>query len=127
MKTEKLLQENPKVSELLQKWFFDKLTQSFKDFDKDEAFKDYMMEKGVSERQVMATMKDNPHGCFNFLDEKGYIIIIQYDKLYQTWYYSCCIDDTMTIKDNITYHSRIDCERAGLEYAIVELEKVLKK
>lgn len=121
MKAEKILAENPNVAELLHKWFFDKLTQSFKDFDKDEAFKDYMMAKGVSEKQVISIMTDSPRACFDLLDSHEIIITIHYDKDYKTW--------------NSNYHSpevstyaasRIDCERGALEMGIVELEKLLE-
>ena len=84
MKAEKILAENPNVAELLHKWFFDKLTQSFKDFDKDEAFKDYMMAKGVSEKQVISIMTDSPRACFDLLDSHEIIITIHYDKNYKT-------------------------------------------
>lgn len=118
MNTIKLLQENPKVKAALHEWMFNKLTQSFKNFDKDEAFKDYMMAKGVSEKQVMATMIDNPRSCFDLLDSYDVIVTVMYkiDGWTNSYYPS---------KDDKTYNSRLACERAGLEIGIVELEKLL--
>tara|TARA_R110002167_G_scaffold149240_2_gene342468 strand:+ start:1724 stop:2095 length:372 start_codon:yes stop_codon:yes gene_type:complete len=122
MNTFKLIKENPNVAELLHNWFFDKLTESFKNFDKDEAFKDYMMAKGVSEKQVMATMIDNPRACFDLLDSHEVIITIHYDKNYKTWYSSYHSPEL-----SVSYASRIDCERGALEMGIVELEEKIKK
>ena len=121
MKAEKILAENPNVAELLHEWFFDKLTQSFKDFDKDEAFKDYMMAKGVSEKQVISIMTDSPRACFDLLDSHEIIITIHYDKNYKTWYSSYRSPEV-----SVSYASRIDCERGALEMGIVELEKLLE-
>ena len=120
MKAENILAENPNVAELLHKWFFDKLTKSFKDFDKDEAFKDYMMAKGVSEKQVISIMTDSPRACFDLLDTYEIIITIKYDKHHKTWYSSYHSPEL-----TVSYASRIDCERGALEMGIVELEKLL--
>ena len=121
MKAEKILAENPNVAELLHKWFFDKLTQSFKDFDKDEAFKDYMMAKGVSEKQIISIMTDSPRTCFDLLDSHETIITIHYDKNYKTWYSSYHSPEV-----SVFYDSRLACEKGSLELGIVELEKLLE-
>ena len=118
MKAEKILAENPNVAELLHKWFFDKLTQSFKDFNKDEAFKDYMMAKGVSEKQIMTTMIDNPRSCFDLLDSHDIIVTVKYNR--DSW-----TNNYYPSEDDKTYESRLNCERAGLELGIIKLEKLL--
>ena len=118
MKTEKLLKQNPSVAKALHKWMFDKLTESFKDFDKDEAFKDYMLAKGVSNNQVHSMVENNPRACFDLLDSHDIIVTVKYnvDGWTNSYYPS---------EDDKTYDSRIACEKAGLEVGIVELEKIL--
>lgn len=118
MKVEELLKQNPKVKEALHKWFFDKLTGSFKNFDKDEAFKDYMLTKGVSEEQIKSMVEHNPRGCFDLLDSHDIIITVKHDVNGWTNSYYPSEDDK-------TYDSRLACERAGLEIGIAELEKQL--
>jgi hypothetical protein len=120
MKAEKLLQQNPKAAKELHRWMFDKLTESFKDFDKDEAFKDYILAKGVSDNQVHSVVDNNPRTCFDLLDSHEIIITIHYDKNYKTWYSSYHSPEA-----TVSYASRIDCERGALEMGIVELEKLL--
>lgn len=120
MKAKKLLKQNPNVAEALHKWFFNKLTESFKDFDKDEAFKDYMLNKGVSDNQVESIIENNPRACFDLLDSHEVIITIHYDKHHKTWYSSYHSPEV-----SVSYASRIDCERGALEMGIVELEKLL--
>jgi hypothetical protein len=118
MNTVKLLQENPKVKAALHEWMFNKLTKSFKDFDKDEAFKDYMMAKGVSEKQIMTTMIDNPRSCFDLLDSHDIIVTVKYNR--DSW-----TNNYYPSEDDKTYESRLNCERAGLELGIIKLEKLL--
>ena len=68
MKTKELLASNPNVTKALHKWMFDKLTESFKDFDKDEAFKDYILAKGVSDDQVHSVVDLNPrYYCHSYV------------------------------------------------------------
>lgn len=119
MKAEKLLQQNPKAAKELHRWMFDKLTESFKDFDKDEAFKDYMLAKGVSDNQVHSVVEVNPRACFDLLDSHNIIVTVNHDEDGWTSNYH-------PEKDDKTYDTRLACEKAGLELAIVELEKLLE-
>lgn len=119
MKAEKLLQQNPKAAKELHRWMFDKLTESFKDFDKDEAFKDYMLAKGVSDDQVHSVVEVNPRACFDLLDSHDIIITIMYEA--GSW-----TNNYYPSEDNKVYQTRLACEKAGLELAIVELEKLLE-
>lgn len=121
MKAEKLLQQNPEAAKELHKWMFNKLTESFKDFDKDEAFKEYMLAKGVSDDQVHSIIDINPRACFDLLDSHEIIITIHYDKDYKTWHSNYHPD-----KDALSYSSRIDCEKHALSIGIVELENLLE-
>jgi len=118
MKAEKLLKQNPKFGKLLHKWMFDKLTENFKDFNKDEAFKDYMLAKGVSDNQVHSVVDNNPRVCFDLLDSYDVIVTVMYkaDGWRNSYYPS---------EDDKVYDSRLACEKAGLELGIVELEKLL--
>ena len=119
MKTKELLAKNPNVTEALHKWMFDKLTESFKDFDKDEAFKDYILAKGVSDNQVHSVVELNPRACFDLLDSHDIIVTVMHkaDGWTNNYYPS---------EDNKIYDSRITCEKAGLALGIVELEKTLE-
>lgn len=118
MKAKKLLKQNPNVAEALHKWFFDKLTESFKDFDKDQAFKDYMLAKGVSDNHVQSMVENNPRACFDLLDSHDVIVTVMYnvDGWTNSYYPS---------EDDKVYNNRLACEKAGLEIGIVELEKLL--
>jgi len=118
MKAEKLLQQNPKVAKELHRWMFDKLTESFKDFDKDEAFKDYMLAKGVSDNQVHSVVDSNPRACFDLLDSHDVIVTVMHKK--EGWTNNYC-----SLENNKVYDSRLACEKAGLELGVVELEKLL--
>jgi hypothetical protein len=118
MKPKELLQNNPETNKLLKKWFFDKLTESFENFDKDEAFKDYMLTKGVSDEHLCSVLENNPRACFDLLDECHIIITVDYTE--DGW-----ISNYYPEKDDKIYETRLDCEKAALEIGIVELEELL--
>ncbi len=119
MKAEKLLKQNPKFGKLLHKWMFDKLTENFKDFNKDEAFKHYMLAKGVSDNQVHSVIDNNPRVCFDLLDSYDVIVTVMYKKDGWTNSYYPSEDDKV-------YDSRLASEKAGLELGISQLEKILE-
>tara|TARA_Y100000385_G_scaffold286839_1_gene349699 strand:+ start:664 stop:1035 length:372 start_codon:yes stop_codon:yes gene_type:complete len=119
MKTEKLLKQNPNVAKALHKWMFDKLTESFKDFNKDEAFKDYMLAKGVSDNQVQSIVENNPRACFDLLDSYNIVVTVKCEV--EGW-----TNNYYPSEDDKTYDSRLACEKAGLELGILKLEKLLE-
>jgi len=129
MKTKELLASNPNVTEALHKWMFDKLTESFKDFDKDEAFKDYILAKGVSDNQVQSVVELNPRSCFDLLDSHGIIVTVKHQIIIgQPHMYKAggWTNNYYPSEDNKVYDSRLTCEKAGLILGIVELEKILE-
>ena len=48
MDAEKLIADNPLTKEQLKEWFLNKLMESVENFDRDDAFKEFMIKSGIT-------------------------------------------------------------------------------
>jgi len=75
---EKLLNNYPLASKKIKEWFEKKMIESFKDKEVPEAFKQGMLEEGVSNERLGVMIDNQPRFLFDVFDENEIFISISY-------------------------------------------------
>jgi hypothetical protein len=120
MHAEKLIAENPLTKDLLKEWFLNKLMESVEDFDKDDAFKEFMIKSGITDDQIITVFKEGGRAALDMFDEKDVIINIKHN--WKTKKFSYYINDE---KESGSYSTRKEAEASALSQAVTMLEEKL--
>lgn len=70
MKTKELLEKHPLATEVVRKWFFEKMLESVKLADDvPQDFKDAMMAEGITNERLIIFIDSQPRTLFDVFDE----------------------------------------------------------
>ena len=119
MKTDKIINNYPNAVAQLKEFFLEKLVDSFDEFDGDVDFKNFMVESGITDQQIITVLEGNPRSCFDMFDKYNLIVSIVHEKKGFTFFF----DDSTTKKSY--FDTRLECEKAALEAVIDLLEQLL--
>lgn len=124
MKTIELLEKYPLATEVVRKWFYDRLIESMKDREnipEDLKWSKVMAEEAVTNERLSIFIDVQPRGLFDVFDENDIIIVIGYHENFGFNYAVC--------KDDIQQHyfkTRKEAELCSVEVAFEILEEQLK-
>ncbi len=86
MNAKQLMKECPLAKNRLKKWFLDKLEANAKNFEQDDAFKQYMIETGITDDQIETVFKEGGRAALDLLDEyELYISVVYSKKGFKIW------------------------------------------
>lgn len=77
MSINELLQNHPAAKEVVKSWFMEKMMESFKDQSVPEEIKQFMLQQGVPDEQLVAVIGDNPRALFDVFDENEVYIHVE--------------------------------------------------
>lgn len=120
MDVEKLIAENPLTKGKLKKWFLDRLMESVKDFDEDDAFKEFMITSGITDDQIVTVFKEGGRAALDMFDEKEIVINVKHN--WKTKKFSYYINDE---KESRGFSTRKEAESMVLSQAVKMLEEKL--
>lgn len=121
MENKKLLKDHPKTTEVLIKWFTEKMFKSFSSGVPEEIER-YMTERGVTETQLATFMDINPRMFFDVFDGNKILIGIS-PALDNHFYYSIIFKTKKDFKKR--FKSRLEAEFEAIKEAFKILEKQL--
>jgi len=120
MDAEKLIADNPLTKEQLKEWFLNRLMESVEDFDRDDAFKEFMIKSGITDDQIVTVFKEGGRAALDMFDEKELIINVKHN--WKTKKFSYYINDE---KESGSYSTRKEAEASALFQAVKMLEEKL--
>jgi len=120
MDVEKLIADNPLTRVELKEWFLKKLMESVEDFDKDDAFKEFMINSGITDDQIVTVFKEGGRAALDMFDEKEVIINIKHN--WKTKKFSYYINND---KESGSFSTRKEAEANALSQAVKMLEEKL--
>lgn len=77
MSINELLQNHPAAKEVVKSWFMEKMMESFKDQSVPEEIKQFMLQQGIPDEQLVAVIGDNPRALFDVFDENKVYIHVE--------------------------------------------------
>jgi hypothetical protein len=121
MNTKEILEKNPLSTEVVRKWFTDKMFESIqKDDTVPEDFKKFILKEGVSNESLIIFIESNPRNLFDVFDDNEIFIEIL---LYPDGEFTCKIGNQATTN---SWKTRIEAEEFAIESAFGILEEKLK-
>ena len=125
MNGKELLDAYPKATQLIKRWFLNKMREYMKTSEEvPDDFKKYMEERGIASPILISMMDKNPSFLFKTFDEMGIYIetplVIEPNKVRFTWdIFVNGIYPFGTTK----YDTRIESESAAIEAAMSYIDK----
>jgi hypothetical protein len=117
----KILEDNPLVTEMLQKWFTEKMKKAVEGGTLSEELKKSFMAEVISIEKLAPIMEVNPRSLFDFFDE-SYIHILP---IMNGGMFSATINGD-PISLTVFVPMRIAAETRAVEEAFPILEKILE-
>jgi len=124
MIAKEIFEKYPLSKETMREWFKNKMVESFKDFNDDEAFKNAMLELGVDDDQLTKVVEAGPYMLFELFDSKKIYASIFYYHNDSVWGFS--INET-NANFNGQFSTRKKAEEAAMLKGLDKLENVLKE
>jgi hypothetical protein len=122
MNTKEILEKNPLSTEVVRKWFTDKMFESVqKDDAVPEDFKKFILNERVSNESLIIFIESNPRNLFDVFDDNKIFIEIL---LYPDGEFTCKIGNEGT---TISWKNRKEAEESAIEVAFSILENKLKE
>lgn len=118
---EKMFEDNPHATLVVQSWFMGKMLESLSDDTIPEDFREMLREQGVKREQLVKMIGGSPRSLFDVFDENDIIISINYDN--NNFRYSL---NGETVESN-DFFSRKESEYAAVEKAFQMLEAKIKE
>lgn len=120
MNTKEILEKNPISAEVVRKWFTNKMFESIqKDDTVPEDFKNFILNEGVSNENLIIFIDSNPRSLFDVFDENEIYIAITTPP---DW----CWEISPGHTENSVCRSRKEAEHVAIEAAFNILEEKLK-
>lgn len=123
--TNELLELYPLTTEVVRKWFMEKMITSFNDGDVPQDFKEFMRQQGVPNDRMLKIVKSNPRILFDVFDENSLFIEIMY--MEKSFHYTVSDGEEIITSNIEKYHTRKDCESAAVEQAFKILNDKLNE
>jgi hypothetical protein len=121
MNTKEILEKNPLSAEVVRKWFTNKMFESIqKDDTVPEEFKNFILNEGLSNENLIIFIETNPRSLFDVFDDNKIFIEIL---LYPDGEFTCKIGNKGT---TISWKNRKEAEESAVEAAFDILEEKLK-
>lgn len=124
MTAKEIFEKYPLSKEAMREWFKNKMVESFKEFNDDEAFKNAMLELGVDDDQLTKVVEAGPHMLFELFDSKEIYVSVFHHYNDNVWGFS--INETHA-NFNGQFSTRKKAEEAAMLKGLGKLESVLKE
>jgi hypothetical protein len=124
MNTKEILEKNPLSAEVVRKWFTNKMFESIqKDDTVPEDFKNFVLNEGLSNENLIIFIETNPRSLFDVFDENEiYLNIFRVKNIFMWALY----DSEEQILDGRVFNTRKETEESAVEAAFDILEEKLK-
>jgi len=127
MNTKEILEKNPLSAEVVRKWFTNKMFESIqKDDTVPEDFKNFVLNEGLSNENLIIFIETNPRSLFDVFDENNIIIQIIPIKEDKIVYLSRVNQFETPYDFKRPYFTRKEAELFAVEAAFDILEEKLK-
>lgn len=128
MKAETLLTSYPKTTEILRKWFTEKMVKSMTGDSASEEAMQALREQGVPDIWLIATIEGSPRTLFDVFDEHYiyiYMVIQPGNEMMSPLFTYGVLPRDLTPLDHKWYETRKEAEYSAVEDAFKILEERL--